>query len=246
MCCAAADEVANHLLWLEEHPQLTGVLGRCVEHTFIEQIDEPQDLLSLLIAEVEHAGLPYRCKHAGLQKPVGELRGLSTEWAVLATPDDTCTAHESEILYKGLDDEFASDGTLLRMKSAMVGVRPRTPRQVCRFTAQRSRSARMMFIPLPTMAVSRPMLLPMPPLPPRRGIMMFPFFGSRYTRHTVAEFCNGVKCGTYLWTAPLLGVLELVSDLTEEFLTLRPVSGRLYTFWRKTVDDAEDPIALRR
>jgi len=72
VCRAATDEVVNHLRWFEEHPQLPGILGSFAEHAFIERIDEPQDLLALLIAEVDHAGLPFRRKCVGLRKSVDD------------------------------------------------------------------------------------------------------------------------------------------------------------------------------
>jgi len=56
------------------------------------------ELLSLLIAEVEHAALPVPRRRAGLQKRVGESSRLSIEWAGLATPYELCTVHDAEIL----------------------------------------------------------------------------------------------------------------------------------------------------
>src|SRR5512143_905640 len=79
-----------------------------------------QDLLTPLIAEIDHAGLPFRRKRAWLREPVDDPergeegapsgrsknRGTINRMGRVGHVEDVlCTSHEVEILYRDIDDD---------------------------------------------------------------------------------------------------------------------------------------------
>ena len=104
--------------------------------------------------------------------------------------DVLCTTHEVKILYRGLDDDILELRALpqdkildsRRMpKDTETGVQVRGAEVEVRrhdsLTASRDGSVQ----------ADRKDVLPAPSLPSLRGLMIFPVFRSRHTRHTVTE-----------------------------------------------------------